>query len=70
VDRKRKENGKHVNSLFSPHVIANTSEGIWDFIIESDDECEIAEYVQAYAIVGCKMESKQSGQGEKDSLSG
>ena len=57
VDQKRKAEGKYVKILFPPHVIANTSEGISEFIIfESDDELEIAEYVQAYTKAGCKIE--------------
>ena len=56
VDKKRKEEGRAVKTIFPSHVVANTSDGILELVIfESEDELEIAEYVQAYTSVGVKM---------------
>ena len=45
-----------VKTLFPPHMIAKTSNGLLEFVIfESEDEYEIAEYVAAYSRVGVKM---------------
>ena len=57
VDKKRKEERRAVKTIFPSQVVANTSDGILELIIfESEDALEIAEYVQAYTSVGCKME--------------
>jgi len=54
--RERREGGRTVKTLFQPHTLAETSEGVEGFLVfEAEGEEEIARYVTEYLMAGAKI---------------